>query len=95
MSDTITFEEAKAIALEETDKAKNIDDLLYRITQRVYQKGKEDAAKHGEWMHGWYTSGHYYERCSECGTEIEETFFGNDYNVNFCPNCGARMDGET
>ena len=36
-----------------------------------------------------------YARCSECGEEFydanEDTI---DITFNYCPNCGARMDGE-
>ena len=39
-SDKITFEEVKAIALEEIDNAKNLNDLLEKIVQRIYQEGK-------------------------------------------------------
>ena len=48
----------------------------------------------GKWIEAHDTSGHDYERCSECGTYIESIYFANDYNVNYCPNCGARMDGD-
>lgn len=46
MSDKITLEEVKAIFIEEIDK--DINDLLERIVQRIYQKGKEDAVKDGD-----------------------------------------------
>ena len=47
--------------------------------------------KHGKWAAAHDTSGHDYERCTECGIYIEGIFFANDYDVNFCPNCGADM----
>lgn len=47
--------------------------------------------KKGKWIEAHDTSGHDYFRCSKCGTYIETIFFANDYEVNFCPNCGADM----
>lgn len=38
---------------------------------------------HGEWIR----QGAYFWRCSVCDTVT-------DYNGHYCPNCGARMDGE-
>lgn len=54
----------------------------------------EPERKKGEWIRGCCTSGREYRRCTECHAEIEETFFGFAYCVNYCPNCGARMVGE-
>ena len=31
-----------------------------------------------------------YQKCSECGAERPRC----DYFPTYCPNCGARMDGE-
>ena len=36
-----------------------------------------------EWSEGWV----HYQVCSEC----RESWSGSD---NYCPNCGARIDGE-
>ena len=46
-SEKITFEEVKALALEEIDNAKNLNDLLERIIQRIYQKGKNQGCLKG------------------------------------------------
>ena len=45
----------------------------------------------GKWIHGSYIGGPDYRRCNQCFAEIEEIFFGFEYDVNYCPNCGARM----
>lgn len=50
---------------------------------------------HGRWECSEYDISDYW-RCSACG---EDWFFeydptGDDTKVNYCPNCGAKMDGE-
>ena len=32
--------------------------------------------------------------CSICGWEDYDTYTGDTDTYNYCPNCGARMDGE-
>jgi hypothetical protein len=49
--------------------------------------------KQGEWINGGSTNGSYYKRCNQCFAVIDETFFADDFDVNFCPNCGAKMKG--
>ena len=49
--------------------------------------------RRGRWIDAHFVSGGDFNRCSECGCYIEKTYFANDYNVRYCPNCGARMDG--
>lgn len=47
----ISFEEIKAIALEELDNSKNPNEWLERIVQSIYQKGKESTLMtNKEWM---------------------------------------------
>ena len=71
--------------------------LLRRVMNHI---GKIPAADvvhvvHGRWEHlevGWFD----LWRCSACG---DEWTFGydptaDDLKVKYCPNCGARMDGE-
>ena len=43
--------------------------------------------KHGMWVGNWDFS------CSECGKVQLE--FDPDEPYNYCPNCGAKMDGVT
>lgn len=51
-----------------------------------------EPVKHGRWIEnsdpGQNINEHYM--CSECGCT-----FHNWANDNYCPNCGARMDGES
>ena len=47
------------------------------------------TVRHGKDI--WYTSKEHCEfKCSLCGREIPE-HWGGDFN--YCPNCGAKMDG--
>ena len=52
---------------------------------------KSTKNKRGYWS-DWYDWGTFTVRqeCSECGVERPYC----DYFPTYCPNCGARMDGE-
>lgn len=59
-----------------------------------------EPVKHGEWIpsddKNWLT-------CSSCGADVDVScgapffYVDNDEvsHINFCPNCGARMDGDS
>ena len=44
-----------------------------------------EPINHGNWVYGEYDIPH----CSECGNEVMP-----DKISNYCPNCGAKMDGK-
>lgn len=44
---------------------------------------------HGRWIYG-ITLNHEWRKCSEC--LVSQDIFGC---FTYCPNCGAKMDGET
>ena len=44
--------------------------------------------RHGEWLDGGLS-----EKCSICGHRVWWDNYGNLHNYNYCPNCGAKMDG--
>ena len=49
-----------------------------------------EPVRHGHWEQ----DGHHI-RCSECGTYFCITDReGDSFPINYCPCCGARMDGE-
>lgn len=58
-----------------------------------YETFREYERPHGEWLNNRVA---FYFTCDYCGCNIRqlksEVFEGN-YNYNFCPNCGAQMDG--
>lgn len=43
-----------------------------------------EPVEHGRWMYPFY--------CSACGFE---PYYSSDLTYNYCPNCGARMDGDS
>ena len=49
---------------------------------------------HGRWIEGAenFTCGNHNAECSVCHCNV--SWSGCDEDYNYCPNCGARMDGE-
>ena len=49
-----------------------------------------EPVKHGKWEQ---------DICTNCGKSLEELFEGEFYydreELHFCPNCGARMEGDS
>ena len=81
------------------DKEELIKALQYDRGQyeKGYQDGCRDSRKHGRWIpiqYDGYADGHpvwdLWE-CSECREEYESE--GDPPPHNYCPNCGAKMDG--
>ena len=48
--------------------------------------------KHGKWERKTFDYIFWANYCYECNAYLP---YGVDWEPNFCPNCGARMDGET
>lgn len=84
---------AKLTALEVTNPFATIADAKRVLADM----DAADAAKvvHGKWVHSRYdrSSGQFdVVKCSRCGLEA----YAMAYHVrdgNYCPRCGARMDG--
>lgn len=76
--------------------AKNLtyEDIL---EGEAYAKGYVDGFKEklkrqsGKWIDGEYINGHAYYRCNKCFAEIDARFFGENFDINYCPCCGADM----
>ena len=96
---TVSLEEfgkkAGEYALDEFDyKGLTIRQWADKITSGEYQ-----PVKHGRWIID-YAEGRkiYHAHCSECGKEPTKNI-GGDYYIDklsdFCPNCGAMMDGDS
>ena len=74
---------------------------LFNITQRIFEIISEIPAAdvapvvHGRWDDsGRYTfpSGNTAVRCTNCGCALTESEYRIN-NWNYCPVCGAKMDG--
>lgn len=82
----------------------NIDKVWYR--NKPYFKGlawanrlTRDAptadvveVRHGEWLYGHIIA--FAEECSVCGRCVDLDYLGRRNRYNYCPSCGAKMDGK-
>lgn len=50
-----------------------------------YARGLKEAVKHGQWIRRGNET-----KCSKC----KFIYYSNRDDFNYCPNCGARMDGD-
>ena len=62
------------------------EQALAEIIELLEEQPSIDGVKHGRWKYISFLT----VECSECKTQIHDLEYSN-----FCPNCGARMDGET
>ena len=46
---------------------------------------------HGRWVHEHISEGYAWVICSECEEVIHKILINK--RLNYCPNCGAKMDG--
>ena len=69
------------------------DTAAWNISSEIKAVPSADVATvvHGRWIEQEkYTFGVMYD-CSICGNRILD----NGHSWNYCPNCGARMDGDS
>ena len=50
-----------------------------------------EPVRHGQWIKRGYVCGEYEWECSVCG---ESEWRGSTIGLYYCPNCGAKMDGD-
>lgn len=69
-------------------KSKTASWLLDQVLHDIKESPAVDVAQvvHGKWI---FNDDWWEFRCTNCGKPI-----GNIKKYNFCPNCGAKMDGE-
>ena len=64
--------------------------------RKVWERLKEyeDAADVAPVRHGRWIEDHDYLKCPDCSVMVKRDFtFFDIGDWNYCPNCGARMDG--
>lgn len=47
--------------------------------------------RHGRWVHEHISEGYAWVICSECEAVIHKILINK--RLNYCPNCGSKMDG--
>ena len=50
-----------------------------------------EPVRRGHWINRGYVCGEYEWECSVCG---ESEWRGSTIGLYYCPNCGAKMDGD-
>ena len=56
--------------------------------QKAATSEKEVPVKHGHWINE-----NFYTHCSACGKMAIYDKYGQEVESDYCPNCGAKMDG--
>lgn len=84
------------------DAIEKVDDYGDGIAFEVLSHAQRDisllpsAERRGQWIEE-YSANHFQAKCSACGEStlygITYDLEGNAYYMNYCPNCGARMEG--
>ena len=74
----------------------DIEDVYRWFAEDLESSPTIDPVKHGKWNDGKYMGGDgcfvWHRECSLCGYERDDDNLDKD--TNYCPNCGAKMDGE-
>ena len=75
----------------------NDGDFLTAVANLLKAQEPVDAVPvvHGQWIEIEDSYGDCHYQCTECGEEWNlDAGTPEENNMNYCPNCGAKMDGE-
>lgn len=75
------------------EQAADLSEYSDRLWKIAYERGKGEAVKHGEWIYKGARGRFPICECSVCGNAENADWAVLGDNVNYCPHCGARMDG--
>ena len=79
------------------DSPKEYDKPIHNMMLELYSAPSEDVepVRHGHWkvVNDSYGGKAYICECSECEDTVW-VYKDSDRKWNYCPNCGARMDGK-
>jgi hypothetical protein len=71
------------------------DYALYRNVIEAQPTADVVEVRHGEWKDDLFLKDKYPSvKCSECNIRFCDIISNHSCMWNFCPNCGAKMDGE-
>lgn len=70
------------------------DDPVKVVSEFPFLISKQPTVDAVEVVHGYWTEFNSFMTCSECDTDWYYTDNDTD-RFNYCPNCGARMDGDS
>ena len=86
----------KLLQVTEQNKKYYSPDFVQGFNAGAKAQYEEDRKeRHGRWIEE-YSANHFQAKCSACGEStrygITYDLEGNAYYMNYCPNCGAKMD---
>ena len=74
------------------DKTANTlgDEIAKMVIEKLIKQNALAPVVHGKWIERWHENKHVIGdmACSVCGTQMLLTF------PKYCPECGAKMDGD-
>ena len=71
----------------------SIKGRAFAAVMRHIQEASAVEVVHGSWVKQVEDDCYWYE-CSECAGVVPRTRHGHDWYSDYCPNCGAKMDGD-
>ena len=92
--DAETLYESLTVIVADAKKKTDEDKQLTKWLEELQERRKQPEQKTGVWL--TYTNIPQYMlcKCSACGADILVPYLGKNMIFNYCPNCGAKMEGD-